>query len=168
MKLLFLLDEKNYSDTWPVFEKYAVRAIIFQNGKYAMQRGKSGEYKIPGGTVETGESFLEALKREVLEETGLVLKPDSVKEIGEVTELREDLHKKGQKYICHSLFYHCEVEEQRKETKMTGKELEMGYQPVWTALEKILKVNRSLRNSGEPKRDTEFLKWWKENGEVAE
>ncbi len=168
MKLLFLLDEKNYSDTWPVFEKYAVRAIIFRHGKYAMQRGKSGEYKIPGGTVETGESFLTALEREVLEETGLVLKPDSLKEIGEVTELREDLHKKGQKYICHSMFYCCEVEEQRKETKMTDKELEMGYQLEWAALEEILKVNQSLMNSEEPERDTEFLKWWKENREFAE
>lgn len=162
MDILFTLDEKNYSDSWPVYEKWAVRAIICRNGKYAMQRSKTGGYKIPGGTVEPGETLAEALVREVLEETGLVLVPSSIKEIGEVTELREDLHKKGQKYICHSFFYCCEVEENVKETNMTEKEQKQGYRLEWAPLEDILETNRRQETSTGPERDTEFLSWWKE------
>lgn len=136
MNTLFILDEQNYSDSWPVYEKYAVRAIICRGGKYAMQRGKKGSYKIPA----------------------------SIKEIGEVTELREDLHKKEQKYICHSLFYCCEVEETVQETHMTEKEREMGFRLEWATLEEIIENNSRLESCSGPERDTEFLKWWKKNG----
>lgn len=164
MNTLFILDEQNYSDSWPVYEKYAVRAIICKGGKYAMQRGKKGSYKIPGGGVEASESLTEALLREVLEEVGLLVIPASIKEIGEVTELREDLHKKEQKYICHSLFYCCEVEETVQETHMTEKEREMGFRLEWATLEEIIENNNRLESCSGPERDTEFLKWWKQNG----
>ena len=95
MRILFTLDDKNYSDDMPVFEKWAVRGIICKDGKYAMQRGRSGKYKIPGGGVEKGETFLETLVREVKEEVGLVVIESSVKEIGEILELREDLKSRG-------------------------------------------------------------------------
>ena len=160
MKTLFILDEQNYSDSWPIFEKYAVRAMICRNGKYAMQRENSGKYKIPGGTVEQGETLFEALAREVLEETGLMVVASSIQEIGEVTEIREDLHEKGQKYICHSLFYSCEVEEEVQETNRTEKEVAAGYQLEWATLEEILEINQRLQEPGMPERDTEFLKWW--------
>ena len=98
MELLFTLDEKNYTNDMPIFERYGVRAIIKQNHKFAMQQGNSGEYKMPGGGVEHGESFHQALIREVREETGLLVKPETIKEIGEVLEIRADIKNKGYKY----------------------------------------------------------------------
>ncbi|WP_281821029.1 NUDIX domain-containing protein, partial [Eisenbergiella massiliensis] len=82
MKKLLVLDSHDYNNNVPVFEKNAVRAIIIKNGLFAMQLGNSGEYKIPGGTVEEGESFEQALLREIREETGLSVKPDSITELG--------------------------------------------------------------------------------------
>ena len=49
--MLLTLDEKDYTDDMPVFEKHTVRAIIEKDGKYSMQRSRKGEYKIPGGGV---------------------------------------------------------------------------------------------------------------------
>ena len=66
MNIVAVFDSKNYEDTVSVYEKYTVRGIIRRNGKFAMQCSKEGEYKIPGGGVEQGESYTQALIREVL------------------------------------------------------------------------------------------------------
>ena len=71
MQTIMILDEKNYTEAMPVFERFVVRALIEKDGLFAMQQGKSGEYKIPGGGMDEGETIVEALMREVQEETGL-------------------------------------------------------------------------------------------------
>jgi len=64
-----------------------VGALIFERGRILMaQRGKEplkGWWSLPGGALETGESLDHAVRREVLEETGLVVEPVRVFEIFE-------------------------------------------------------------------------------------
>jgi mutator protein MutT len=64
-----------------------VGALIFQRGRILMaQRGKEplkGWWSLPGGAVEAGETLEAAVRREVLEETGLVVEPLRVHEIFE-------------------------------------------------------------------------------------
>lgn len=159
MELLFTIDKKDYTDDMPVVERYGVRAIIRQNNKYAMQRSSQGEYKIPGGGVEDGESFVQALMREVREETGLLVKPETIKEIGEVLEIKEDRRCKGQKYIAHSLYHACEVSDEMVEPQMTESEIKKGYHLEWAELEQIISENMKQQPQEEwIKRDTEFLR----------
>lgn len=158
MKLLLTLDEKDYTDDMPVFEKKSVRAIIEKDGKYSMQLSRKGEYKIPGGGVEENETFTETLIREVEEEVGLIVKPETIEPIGEILELREDKMCKGQKYVCHSYFYKCEVEEKEIPTRMTASEIEKGFKPVWEKLSRIVSKNDELIKEKWLKRDTEFLR----------
>lgn len=64
-----------------------VGAIIFDGPRILMaQRGKApllGWWSLPGGALETGELLADAVRREVLEETGLVVEPLNVIEIFE-------------------------------------------------------------------------------------
>lgn len=158
MRILASFDEKNYENTTKVFEKYNIRGIVLIDGKMVMQRSRDGEYKIPGGGVEADESHLEALRRELREEAGLVLKGDSIKELGEITEIRQDIFKADTKYICHSLFYLCEVTEERVPTAPTESEIKKGYEPVWETPQVIYETNTKIGVDPWIKRDTAFIK----------
>lgn len=160
MKILTCFDENNYASTTKVFEKYNIRGIVCVDGKLAMQRSKDGEYKIPGGGVEAEESHVDALSRELREEVGLVLAEGSITELGEITEIRRDIFDEETKYICHSLFYLCEVTEERVPITPTASEMRKGYQPVWAAPEEIYETNMRLGTDPWIKRDTAFIKMW--------
>jgi 8-oxo-dGTP diphosphatase len=57
----------------------AVSAAVIRNGKVLIVRRArppaNGVYTLPGGGVEVGENLMEAVTREVLEETGLTVAP---------------------------------------------------------------------------------------------
>jgi len=44
-----------------------------REGRILLQKRRNGGWGVPGGFIELGETFMEAVKREVLEETGLRL-----------------------------------------------------------------------------------------------
>lgn len=155
MELLLTLDECNYTQEMPVKEVYTARAIIERGGMLAMQRSRAGWYKIPGGGIEAGETAPETLAREIREEVGLVLLPDSVREIGEILELREDRKCPGQKFVRHSLYYFCKVTGETVDTAMTASEQALGFQPAWASPEEIIRCNEAL---GYIDRDTDFLR----------
>ena len=158
MKVLKVFDQKDYEDCVEIFEKKSVRAIIIRDGKIAMQQGRRGDYKILGGGVDTGETLIEALSREVREEAGLLVKEESVHPIGEMTELRRDRFEPQKKYICHSYFFFCDVEDTTCDCAMTQSELEKGYHLVWAQFDEIIVANEIVENEPWMVRDTEFIK----------
>jgi 8-oxo-dGTP diphosphatase len=62
-----------------VNQRIACKAVIAKDGKVLLLREAStyeegtniGRYHLPGGRINAGEPFLDGLKREVMEETGL-------------------------------------------------------------------------------------------------
>ena len=165
MKLLFTMDAGNYTEDMPLVERHGIRAMIRRGKLWAMQFAEGEEYKIPGGGKEGTETDLETLKREVLEETGLTVIEASVREIGEVLEKRRDAFNASQRYIAHSRFYACEVEEGQSELALTPSEIAKGYHPVWVDLDTAIAYNERIPREQYVQRDTRFLRWLREHEE---
>jgi 8-oxo-dGTP diphosphatase len=70
---------------YPPLPLVGVGALIVDgNGIVLIRRGKppsAGTWSIPGGLVQLGETLIEAVKREALEETGLKVEPLSLVEL---------------------------------------------------------------------------------------
>lgn len=159
MRTLLTLDEHNYTDKMSVFEKYSTRAVIIRNGKIATQRSLQGDYKLLGGGVEPGESLTDALIREVQEESGLIVIPESIREIGEIVERRRDIFEPDEVYICHSCFFFCDAKEEMTRTQMTESEILRGYRLEWATPEEIVKGNAPFcATQPWSYRDSEFVR----------
>jgi len=64
--------------------------MILKDGKVLMQKRKNhhgdGEYAFPGGHLEFGESFVDCVKRETLEEAGIKIKNVKFLYLGNLTK----------------------------------------------------------------------------------
>ncbi len=110
MKLLFTLDSKNYDESIEVVSRPSARAIIFKDKKICMIHSQKHDfYKFPGGGIENGEDPKAAMIREVREEAGLIVIPESIVEFGNVH--RRSITERGGLFIQDNLYYICKCEE---------------------------------------------------------
>ena len=109
MRNLFTLDKKDYDENSPLFVRPSVRGIVIRDGRIAMVHSlKYDYYKFPGGGIEGEEGQLETLIREVKEEAGLTVKPETVREFGVVR--RKQNGQLGDIFVQDNYYYLCEVE----------------------------------------------------------
>jgi 8-oxo-dGTP diphosphatase len=86
-----------------------VGAVIVQEGRVLLvRRGTEplrGEWSLPGGLLEVGESLMAGVVREVREETGLTVEPV------ELIELLDRIHREGERVRYHYVIadYLCRV-----------------------------------------------------------
>jgi 8-oxo-dGTP diphosphatase len=81
------LPKRSNNRQYPPHPLLGVGALIFRRNRILLiRRGKpplQGYWSLPGGLVETGERLEDAIIREVLEETGLTVRPKYLAEIFE-------------------------------------------------------------------------------------
>ena len=82
--------------------------VVEQGRVLLVQRGTEpakGQWSIPGGLIDVGESLREAVAREVREETGLLVEPL------ELIELLDRIHRHGDRVRYHYVIadYLCRV-----------------------------------------------------------
>jgi len=67
---------------YPQCPLIGIGALVVENGRVALiRRGKApllGEWSIPGGMLELGETLRQGAEREVLEETGLTVRANEL------------------------------------------------------------------------------------------
>ncbi len=160
MKTLFTLDIKNYKPEWKRSERHSARAIIrLDDGRIALVYAKNlGYYKFPGGGIHEDEDKIAALVREVAEETGLVVVPESVREYGVAHRFQKSTRKADEIFVQDSFYYTCDVErtsdagEGRDGLKITRQNLddyedEAGFELRVVPLEEAISANRAYSDS---------------------
>lgn len=130
MRILDIIDLKDYDENFIIDERYASRAIIIKNDNVMMVHSNLGEYKFPGGGIEPNESPVEALIREVREETGLIVLKESIREYGEIIEKRKSSIFDNTIFVHHSYYYICNVEDSINSQLLDEYEKEEGFRLV--------------------------------------
>ena len=120
MKRLFEIDIKDYGVGCKVYRRPSARGIILQEDKIALVYSeREGYYKFPGGGIHENENPETALIREVREETGLVVIPDSIREFGRVLRRQKSDKSENTIFEQENFYYICDVE-----TANIGQELD--------------------------------------------
>ena len=130
MKTLFTADYKDYAPAWPTSTRASARAIIIMEAekteaskapeacgpqlspddKLAFAYAKNiKHYKFPGGGIHEDEEKTAALIREVAEEAGLEVIPESIKEAGLVRRIMQSTMFPQTVFIQDSFHYFCSV-----------------------------------------------------------
>lgn len=131
MQELFTMDKQNYDPSWPVFTRDSARGIICRDGKLLLIFSpKYRYYKFPGGGIRKGEKPEEALVREVREESGYNVIPDTIREYGFVPRRQKDSQVDGI-FIQGNYYYFCDVSDDAVPQKLDDYEQDEGFTPVW-------------------------------------
>ncbi|MBR0467573.1 NUDIX domain-containing protein [Candidatus Saccharibacteria bacterium] len=149
MKKLFIIDLKDYSPDGKKFYRPSVRGIIFdKNNNIAMiYSQKYHFYKFPGGGIEGDETHLETLAREIKEETGMTLIPDSAKEFGEVLKIQKgDEAGEDTIHIQQNFYYTCKVEDEIGEQNLDDGEKDLDFVLRFAPVEEAIRTNAGFKS----------------------
>lgn len=128
---------------YKIFRRDSIRAIIMANNKLLMISNSKGDYKFPGGGIDGGENHAETIVREVLEETGHIVK-EVYDKIGAVTERRMDQFEEEAIFEMESHYYLCEVTGETKTQNLDDYEEELEFKPIWISIDDAIRNNNSI------------------------
>ena len=120
----------------------ATRAIVFDKDRLIalIHATKTFCYNLPGGGLEEGEDYEDAVKRECKEEIGCDIEIE--KEFGTIVEYRKEWEMKQISYC-----YIAKVVGEKSETNLDQYEIDEGYETIWLPLnEAIEKIKESKPN----------------------
>ncbi len=153
MKELFRMDRQNYNPEGNVYKRPSARAIILKDGKVLLNYvSKFDCYEFPGGGIESGETPECALRREVAEETGRIVVPESIREYGIVIRRQRDSNDPNGIFEQENYYYFCNVSDEYIPRKLDEHEILEGVEPVWVeSLAMPIRRNRKAFDKfGEP------------------
>lgn len=142
MRPLFCVDMLDYEEDWPHSARPSVRGIIRKGDKLALVHSqKYGYYKFPGGGIEGEEDHETTLIREVKEETGLLVLPETIKEYGFVLRLQKSDYLADTIFEQENFYYTCEVQDVAGEQSLDEYEAEEGFTLAFITPEEAIRAN---------------------------
>ncbi len=143
MKKQLILDAKDYDTNLSELRRVAVRGVIFRDGKLLLVENNFGEVKLPGGGQDAEETDIDTLVREVREETGYQVIPDSAEEFCEIIERRMSVK---EPMIWHQIsrIYFCKIEKEQGTCEYSEGEKKYGFRQVWYTVEEAIQKNEQM------------------------
>lgn len=171
MKTLFTTDYKDYDLTWPRSSRPSARGIILIDNisdystlapydKIALAYAQNlGYYKFPGGGIHEGEENETALIREVEEETGLEVIPESIEEAGLVSRIMQSELFPETIFVQDSFHYFCRVKMSSdgtpliKNQNLDDYEKDDGFELRIVTLDRAITTNLRFKSDNQAKLD---------------
>ncbi|TDO60984.1 NUDIX domain-containing protein [Kribbella sp. VKM Ac-2571] len=125
----------------------AARGVLIRGPELLLLSSRHGDYKFPGGGLEPGESFEQALHREFREECGygeILVGPELATTREEVAAIDAEYDVFG----MTSYYFECSGGAPLGEQHLEGYEAELELTPSWVTVEAALAANRSVLASG--------------------
>ena len=154
------INGKNFKiDSKSLIFNPAVYGIIIKRNKILLLP-IGDKYALPGGSIEMGEDHIEALTREIKEETGLGIKPTKILNI--YTSLYKSF-KTGTNYHCIQLFYICKITTAKQEKiRFTVDEKKYLKPAQWVDISKL----KSLKYIGSESVFADIMKNYKKESNI--
>lgn len=148
MRLLFEVDTKDYDQNAERTYRCSSCGIVIQGKTIAMcYVDKHRAYVIPGGKIEVGETMEQAVVREMHEETGLRIIPESIREYGYIHVVRKGMYEPV--YVQDNYYFLCQAEDEIDEVNLTENEIKNGYHFDFVNPFEILNENNDRILAGE-------------------
>ena len=139
------LGEKEIPKGMEVIERIAVRGIVWDGNKLLMVQTNKGDYKFPGGGMDSGESYEETLRREIMEETGYQIISIGEK-LGQVIHQRVDTYDVSKFFCMKSIYYECTVNMgNRGKQKLDDYENEQEFTPKFVDMDAVMLQNENVQ-----------------------
>ncbi len=141
MRMLFEIDTKDYDINGVTFSRPSARGIIIKDGKLAMIHSvKYDYYKFPGGGIEKGEDKESGLIREVQEETGLIVIPQTICAFGMVHRIQKGDYEDV--FIQDNYYYLCDVEDKKVEQSLDEYEKDEKFTLEYVTPAQVISTNQ--------------------------
>ena len=148
MKNIFVIDLHDYEDNYSVYRRPSARGIIIKNNKIALVYStKEKYYKFPGGGIKGDEDMRAALIREVREEVGLNVIPDSIKEFGSVLRRQKSDLSPDTIFEQENFYFLCQTDTQMLGQELDDYEKDAGFSLRIVDIDEAIKVNDEYHSS---------------------
>ncbi len=134
----------------------AVRAVILRGQELLMVYSPvNGDYKFPGGGVNSGETHEQALIREVREECGVNTVSVLAECVGSVIEYDFPDEVDFDVFKMTSYYYVCQVEDGFDAQALEGYEQDLNFKPIWVDINAAILNNKQVLQNNAQK----FPEW---------
>ncbi|MCD8203510.1 MAG: NUDIX hydrolase [Coprobacillus sp.] len=152
MKLLYKLEDSIYPYMGFTHTRDISRCVLLnKEGKILLNHlvgddkfGHRDYYELPGGGKEKGESLQAALKREIREECGYLIKDDSIIELGRVIDAYNLINR-----VNNNHYYLCYIDTQC-EKKLLEYEKALIYEQVWVSIDEAISLYEGVDTLSSP------------------